>query len=83
LSPVDLLPLDRALQRQPVFYGRDDWVIVAYSRWRLRRAIRAMHQALDRLGFKLHPDKTQIGRVEQGFDFLGYRLTPNTVYKGG
>jgi len=29
-------------------------------------------------GFKLekHPDKTVIGRVEKGFDFLGYHISP-------
>ncbi len=30
-----------------------------------------MNQALADLGLEQHPDKTFIGRVERGFDFLG------------
>ncbi|MEZ5537821.1 MAG: hypothetical protein R3F02_19635 [Thiolinea sp.] len=26
-----------------------------------------------------HPDKTFIGRVKKGFDFLGFRITPTTI----
>ena len=34
-----------------------------------------MHEVLDELRFTLHPDKTSIGRVEKGFDFLGCHLS--------
>jgi hypothetical protein len=27
-----------------------------------------------------HPDKTFIGKVDRGFDFLGYRFTPMAVH---
>jgi RNA-directed DNA polymerase len=32
-------------------------------------------------GLKLskHPDKTAMGRVERGFDFLGYHFTPQGI----
>lgn len=64
------------MQELPVFYCRymDDWVIITDSRWQLRKAIRKMHEVLSELNFSLHPDKTSIGRVEKGFDFLGCRL---------
>jgi hypothetical protein len=48
----------------------DDWVILARSRWHLRRAVRVMNQVLAHLGLEQHPDKTFIGRVTRGFDFL-------------
>ena len=54
----------------------DDWVILARSRWHLRRAVRVMNEVLARLGLAQHPDKTFIGRVSRGFDFLGVDFQP-------
>ena len=56
------------------FYIRymDDILILAPSRWRLRRAIAAVKRHLGDLGLELHPDKTSIGPIARGFDFLGY-----------
>ena len=45
------------------------------SRWKLRRVIRVMNQVLASLGLEQHPDKTFIGRLERGFDFLGIQFT--------
>jgi hypothetical protein len=53
----------------------DDWVILAPSRWKLRRAIRIVNQLLSELKIEQHPDKTTIGPIDRGFDFLGYHLT--------
>lgn len=60
------------------FYIRymDDILILAPSRWRLRRAIAAMNQQLEALGLTQHPDKTTIGPLARGFDFLGYQFDP-------
>jgi len=33
-----------------------------------------VNQRLAALGLEKHPDKTFIGRIERGFDFLGYRF---------
>jgi hypothetical protein len=54
----------------------DDIVVLAPTRWRLRAAVRQVQQTLTTLGLATHPDKTFIGRVERGFDFLGYHITP-------
>ena len=35
-----------------------------------------MYAVLDTLKLVVHPDKRYIGRTEKGFDFLGYRFTP-------
>lgn len=34
-----------------------------------------VNQALAELKVAQHPDKTFIGRIERGFDFLGYRFS--------
>ncbi|NEQ66857.1 MAG: hypothetical protein F6K21_15395 [Symploca sp. SIO2D2] len=50
----------------------DDWLILAPTRWKLRRAIKAVNQVMANLLLEKHPDKTFIGRISKGFDFLGY-----------
>jgi len=52
----------------------DDVLILAKSRWRLRRAIKTLNQHFAALKVTQHPDKTFIGRVSRGFDFLGYHF---------
>lgn len=49
----------------------DDFLIFTRTRWQLRRATRCLNQHFTMLGFVQHPDKTQIGWVENGFDWLG------------
>ncbi len=44
---------------------------LAPSRWKLRRAIAVVNQTLAELRVRQHPDKTYIGRISRGFDFLG------------
>jgi len=38
-----------------------------------------LNQALDELKLEKHPDKTVIGRIERGFDFLGYHFVPDGI----
>ncbi|NEP13872.1 MAG: hypothetical protein F6K14_27470 [Symploca sp. SIO2C1] len=47
-------------------------MILAPTRWKLRKAIKATNQVMNELRVVKHPDKTVIGRVARGFDFLGY-----------
>jgi RNA-directed DNA polymerase len=66
-------------QKHPrCFYIRymDDILILAPSRWLLRRAIATMNGVLKELGLEPHPDKTTIGPVARGFDVLGYTYSP-------
>ena len=80
LSPVMgalyLQRLDARMEATGLFYARfmDDWVVLAPSRWKLRRAVRIVQQTLEELKVRVHPDKTFIGRVERGFLFLGYEI---------
>ena len=39
----------------------------------------SLNQELNRLGLRKHPDKTFIGRVENGFDFLGSHIGPGEL----
>jgi hypothetical protein len=69
--------LDERVERTALAYARfmDDWVILAPTRWKLREAIRLVNQTLAELHVEQHPDKTFIGRISRGFDFLGYAFT--------
>ncbi len=53
----------------------DDICILAKTRWHLRTAIKQLNQQFNALKVKQHPDKTFIGRIEKGFDFLGYHFS--------
>ena len=66
------------MERLGLFYVRfmDDIVVLAPTRWKLRRAVEILNQVLSSLGLEKHPDKTFIGRIEKGFDFLGYHFSP-------
>ncbi len=61
------------------FYARfmDDWVVLAPTRWKLRKAIKAVNEVMAELRVEKHPDKTFIGRIARGFDFLGYWFSPD------
>lgn len=56
-----------------LFYVRymDDFLFLSQRRWPVRRAVARLHQYFDNTGFDCHPDKTTVGRVEKGFDWLG------------
>lgn len=64
--------------RAGTFYLRymDDFVMFARTRWQLRRCVKQLHHYFNLAGFETHPDKTQLGRIEQGFDWLGVWFTP-------
>ncbi len=76
-----LKPLDERMERSGLFYVRfmDDILVLAPTRWRLRKAVKAVNQVFAALGMEKHPDKTFIGRTERGFDFLGYYFRPEGV----
>ena len=82
LGAIALHQLDFAMRKiKGVFYARymDDWVVLCKTKNQLRKIIKITHEIIDELKFKLHPDKTFIGKIEKGFDFLGYHITPETL----
>ncbi len=66
--------LDERMEKSGLFYARfmDDIVVLAPFRWKLRRAVKSLNEVLGGLRLEKHRDKTFIGRIEKGFDFLGY-----------
>ena len=81
LGAFYLLGLDRSMEKLDVKYFRymDDILILAHTRWKLKKAIRILNQTLNELKLEKHPGKTLIGRTCRGFDFLGYRFKPNGI----
>ncbi len=72
-----LAELDERMERSGMFYVRfmDDILVLAPTRWTLRRAVKAVNEVLGGLCLEKHPDKTFIGRIGRGFDFLGYHFS--------
>ncbi len=73
-----LLDLDRRMEQLDVKYFRfmDDILILTPTRWKLKKAIRVLNETFNELKLDKHPDKTSMGRIEKGFDFLGYHFSP-------
>ena len=76
LSNVLLTPFDREMRRKGYQITRyaDDWVITCKSAAEARAAIVAAQKILEQLDVVLHPQKTRIVHVRQGFEFLGYKI---------
>lgn len=68
-------------EQKDIVYARymDDFVILAKSRWSLRRHVKDLNGFLAEYGFEKHPDKTFVGRVNKGFDWLGAWLDDTGV----
>ena len=53
----------------------DDWLIVCHSRREAEQALASARAVLEgELGLRIHPDKTRIVHITQGFEFLGYKI---------
>src|SRR6266849_6374461 len=76
LSNVLLTPFDREMRRKGYQLTRyaDDWVVTCTSAAEARAAIVAAQKILEKLGVELHPQKTRVVHVQQGFEFLGYKI---------
>jgi RNA-directed DNA polymerase len=58
------------------FYRRfmDDVIVLAKTRWHLRKAVWTVNQHFHQLKVEQAPDKTFIGKISRGWDFLGYHF---------
>ena len=72
LNPLRSFQINNEMSKHG-FYVRfmDDWVIMVKTKRQLRRIIKLTHQILNQLKLKMHPDKTYLGWIKKGFDFLG------------
>jgi RNA-directed DNA polymerase len=81
LSPIIaayyLTFLDKRMEGDTRYFYRrymDDVIVLAKTRWHLRKAVRTVNQHFSQLKVAQAPDKTFIGRIQKGFDFLGYQF---------
>jgi RNA-directed DNA polymerase len=77
MAAIYLKPLDDRMAPLNLFYVRfmDDWVVMAPTRWKLRSAVKCVNETMAELKMEQHPNKTFVGRISRGFDFLGYRIS--------
>ncbi|MDC1287906.1 reverse transcriptase domain-containing protein [Gammaproteobacteria bacterium] len=77
LGALYLKALDDSFAGTDAFYLRymDDILILSKTRWQNRKAVIQLNGILNRLKLEKHLDKTFIGRIEKGFDFLGYHFS--------
>ena len=59
--------------RENLMYMRymDDFLFLARSRAKIRMVVKRLYDYFVAEGFIIHPDKTFIGRISKGFDWLG------------
>ena len=76
LNNILLTPFDQEMRRKGYQLTRyaDDWVVTCESAAEARAAVAAALRILNELGVQLHPQKTRIVHVRQGFEFLGYKI---------
>jgi len=55
-----------------------DWVVTCKSAAEARAVVDAASRILNQLGVELHPQKTRIVHVRDGFEFLGYKIKRGT-----
>ena len=84
IGTLYLVDLDALSDRPGLKYLRylDDIIIFCKTRGLLRKIIKAIYKILENLQLTLAKSKTYIGRVNKGFDFLGYRIgegLPDTI----
>jgi len=74
LANIYLHGFDEAMQAAKFGVVRyaDDFVIFARSREEAGRALETARRKLEGLKLRLHPEKTRIAVIDEGFDFLGY-----------
>ena len=83
-SNIFLTPFDRAMTAAGFRLTRwaDDFVVVCQTRDEAQRALALAERFLrEELGVRLHPQKTRIVHVSQGFEFLGYKVKQGTGHR--
>lgn len=85
IAALYLDALDQALESYAKQIGGiyiryvDDWLLLCHKRWHLRKAVKKMNRVLETLCVSKAEKKTFIGKVDKGYDWLGYRIEPVTL----
>jgi RNA-directed DNA polymerase len=77
LSNIYLHVFDEWMERAGFQLTRyaDDWLLVCRTREEAERALASARAVLEgELDLRVHPEKTRIVHVSQGFEFLGYKI---------
>lgn len=85
LANIVLNHLDWTLDAHGFNFVRyaDDFVIVCRSRQEAEKALELIRRVIEEeLGLQLHPDKTRVVRVKEGYNFLGFVINSHTVRMG-
>jgi RNA-directed DNA polymerase len=58
MAALFLKPMDDAMQDSGLFYVRfmDDWIVIAPSRWKRRKAVVKINGILEGIKLEKHPD---------------------------
>jgi group II intron reverse transcriptase/maturase len=83
-SNIFLTPFDRAMTEEGFHLTRwaDDFVVLCKTKAEAQQALAYAERFLrEELGVVLHPQKTQIVHISQGFEFLGYKVKKGGGYK--
>jgi hypothetical protein len=77
LADMDRWFANEMNKKKGIYYARymDDIVILAHTRWQLRKQVRVLNGFFNEAGFCQHPDKTFTGRTERGFDWMGAQMS--------
>ena len=76
LSNIYLNQFDHEMESRGYKLTRfaDDWVVLCRTRGEATKALEEARKILESLGLAIHPDKTRITHINEGFEFLGYKL---------
>jgi group II intron reverse transcriptase/maturase len=83
-SNIFLTPFDRRMAEEGFRLTRwaDDFVVLCKTREEAQRALTMAERFLrEELGVQLHPQKTRIVHISQGFEFLGYKVKRGRGYR--
>jgi RNA-directed DNA polymerase len=83
-SNIFLTPFDRWMAAEGFRLTRwaDDFVVLCQTREEAQRALAMAERFLrEELGVELHPQKTRIVHVSQGFEFLGYKVKRGSGFR--
>lgn len=85
LANIYLHPLDVAAIEGKFGYVRyaDDFVFLTKRRERSEEALELVQQVLAPLKLQLHPEKTHIAALDEGFDFLGFHFVRDSESEDG
>src|SRR5664279_500694 len=80
ISNVLLTPFDKEMRKKGYKLTRyaDDWVATCRTRAEAAEVLQQATRVLTKLGVKLHPSKTRIVHVKEGFEFLGFKIKRGT-----